>query len=210
MEVQQAKEVQVKLAALVRTRVNPFRPGLVAGVDVSGEDGEGYLHAAVVVTEVPSMKVKQIAHSISRPVFPYVPGLLSFREIPALTEAFKSVCEPPDILMVDGQGLAHPRRFGLACHLGVLLGLPSIGCAKSRLIGSYDMPGEDKGAWSPLVDRDEIIGAALRTKKGVRPIFISAGNLINLPDALNWVIQCGRGYRIPEPTRIAHLAVSSR
>jgi deoxyribonuclease V len=208
LDPRSAAEVQDSLSGRLRLTANPYRPGLVAGVDVSGEDGEGWLHAAVVVIHVPSMRIKQIARSVARPLSPYVPGLLSFREIPALSKAFKLVSEKPDMLVVDGQDLAHPRRFGLACHLGLLLGLPSIGCAKSRLIGTYEIPLDREGAWSPLKDRHEIIGAVLRTRKGARPVFVSPGNLIDLPSALEWVIQCGRGYRLPEPTRLAHLAVS--
>jgi deoxyribonuclease V len=177
-------------------------------VDVSGEDNQGNLHAAIIVMEVPSFRIRQVACAFWHPSFPYVPGLLSFREIPALAEAFKLVKFRPDMLMVDGQGIAHPRRFGLACHLGVLLGIPSIGCAKTRLIGDYEMPGNSPGDWSPLSDGRDLIGAVLRTRKGVRPLFVSPGSKVDLPSAIEWVIKCGHGYRLPEPTRLAHRAAS--
>lgn len=210
LEPRQAAAVQSELSCKLRLTVNPYRPGLVAGVDVSGADAGGNLHAAVVVMELPSMKIRQVACACARPSFPYLPGLLSFREIPVLAEAFKLLSDQPDMILVDGQGIAHPRRFGLACHLGVLLGLPTIGCAKSRLTGTYFMPSDAKGDWTPLSDRSEIIGAVLRTRKGARPLFISPGNRVDLPSALDWVIQCGRGYRLPEPTRLAHQAASSK
>lgn len=203
-----AVEVQKRLSGLIKIRTSRFRPGLVAGVDVSGEDNQGNLHAAIIVMEVPSFRIRQVACAFWHPSFPYVPGLLSFREIPALAEAFKLVKFRPDMLMVDGQGIAHPRRFGLACHLGVLLGIPSIGCAKTRLIGDYEMPGNSPGDWSPLSDGRDLIGAVLRTRKGVRPLFVSPGSKVDLPSAIEWVIKCGHGYRLPEPTRLAHRAAS--
>jgi len=140
--------------------------------------------------------------------FPYVPGLLSFREIPVITPAFERLHSVPDLVVVDGQGYAHPRRFGLASHLGVLLGLPTIGCAKSRLIGRYAPPGSERGATSPLLDRGEMIGCVVRTRTGVSPLFISVGHLIGLDEAVEWILKLTKGLRQPEPTRLAHLAAA--
>jgi deoxyribonuclease V len=137
---------------------------------------------------------------------PYIPGLLSFRESPLVLAACRKITISPDLIMVDGQGIAHPRRLGIASHLGLLLGKTTIGCAKSRLYGSHLMPAEESGSYTELVDKGEVIGAALRTKNGVKPLFISTGHKISLENAVYWVMRCCRGYRLPEPTRLAHLA----
>jgi deoxyribonuclease V len=140
----------------------------------------------------------------TRPIsFSYVPGLLSFREAPVVLDAISSLRARPDLLMCDGQGDAHPRRLGLASHLGVYLDMPSIGCAKSRLIGTYDEPGPDQGSLSPLTDHGEIVGMVLRSKTGTRPLFISVGHMVDLATAVLLVTQCLRGFRLPEPTRLA-------
>lgn len=142
--------------------------------------------------------------------FPYVPGLLSFREIPMLIKAWEGLEVKPDVLVVDGIGIAHPRRFGIASHLGVLLGIPTIGCAKSVLTGTYAEPEDEPGSFSNLVDTKtgEVIGAALRTKRGVKPVFISPGHLITLPEAVALAYSCVRNHRLPEPTRLAHNLVN--
>ncbi|QEG34368.1 deoxyribonuclease V [Bythopirellula goksoeyrii] len=174
----------------------------VAGVDVSIKNNR--VIAAIVVLDFSSLEI--IASSIHRqPVrFPYVPGLLTFRECPALLPAYEKIRVEPDLVLVDGQGIAHPRRFGLAAHLGVLLGKPTIGCAKSRLIGVYEEPHEEAGCYTDLFDGEELIGAVLRTRTNVKPLFISVGHKIELPTALDLVLNCCRGYRLPEPTRLAH------
>ena len=136
--------------------------------------------------------------------FPYVPGLLSFRELPALLPAVRALSAPPQLIMADGQGLAHPRSFGIASHLGVVLGIPTVGCAKSRLVGAYEEPGDRRGDWSRLLDGDRCVGAVLRTRDGVKPLFISVGHLIDLDGCVEAVLRCGRGYRLPEPQRLAH------
>jgi deoxyribonuclease V len=175
----------------------------IAGVDASYRDKTGEAKAAVVVLAFPELEVIEQVGA-TRPIsFPYVPGLLSFREAPAVLDAISSLRARPDLLMCDGQGYAHPRRLGLASHLGVYLDMPSIGCAKSRLIGSYDEPGPDKGSLSPLTDHGETIGMVLRSKTRTRPLFISIGHMIDLATAVELVIQCLRGYRLPEPTRLA-------
>jgi deoxyribonuclease V len=175
----------------------------IAGVDAAYRDTTGEAKAAVVVLAFPELEVVEQVVA-TRPIsFPYVPGLLSFREAPVVLDAISSLRARPDLLMCDGQGYAHSRRLGLASHLGVYLDMPSIGCAKSRLIGSYDEPGPSKGSFSPLTDHGETIGMVLRSKTGTRPLFISIGHMIDLATAVKLVNQCLRGFRLPEPTRLA-------
>jgi len=173
----------------------------VAGADA--HYGSGRIWAAIVVTEFPDLVVLESA-LVSRPVaFPYVPGFLAFREAPAMLDALDRLSLKPDLLLADGHGLAHPRRFGLACHLGVLGDLPTIGVAKSRLIGVYEEPGSDRGASSELVDNGQTIGVVLRTRNAVRPVFVSVGHRASLKAAADFVIRCTRRFRIPEPIRAA-------
>ncbi|HZC76226.1 MAG TPA: deoxyribonuclease V, partial [Ktedonobacterales bacterium] len=172
----------------------------VAGVDVSyGEVGR----AAVVVLSFPALEVLEEVAFEGAARFPYVPGLLSFREGPLALAALERVQTRPDVLMFDGQGYAHPRRLGLASHLGVYLDMPSIGAAKSRLVGTYVEPGPNIGDRSPLVHRGEVVGVALRTKPRTNPLFVSAGHKLDLETAVAVVLRCLRGYRLPEPTRLA-------
>jgi len=142
--------------------------------------------------------------------FPYVPGLLAFREVPVLAEAFRRLSQRPDLLLVDGQGLAHPRRFGIACHLGLLLDLPTIGCAKSRLVGEHGPLGEDVGRRTELRDGPEVLGLVLRTRAGVTPVYVSVGHRIGLSEAAEWTLRLCRGYRLPEPARLAHQAAGGQ
>jgi deoxyribonuclease V len=182
--------------------------GRVAGIDV-GLEGDGRIaRAAVAVLDFPSLAPLESA-SARRPAgFPYVPGLLSFREIPVVLDALGQLRSPPDLLVCDGQGLAHPRRFGLACHLGVLTGLPSIGAAKSRLLGTHGALPPERGAWVPLVDRGETVGAVLRTRTGVSPLYVSVGHRVSLATAIALVLACAPRYRLPETTRQAHRLAS--
>jgi deoxyribonuclease V len=138
--------------------------------------------------------------------FPYIPGFLSFREIPLVIKAFEKLTTTPNLVLVDGQGFAHPRRIGFASHLGLFLGIPTIGCAKSRLIGEFETPGVTRGSFTDLTDGSEVVGAVVRTKDRVKPLFISIGNMINLDGAVKWTLDTCKGYRLPEPTRLAHLA----
>jgi deoxyribonuclease V len=138
-----------------------------------------------------------------------VPGLLSFREIPAVLEALAALACSPDLLLADGQGLAHPRRFGLACHLGWLLDTPTIGVAKSRLLGEFTAPADRRGAWSPLLDRGDLVGAAVRTRRGVKPVFVSPGHRVDVATAVRLTLACTGRYRLPEPSRIAHQLASN-
>jgi deoxyribonuclease V len=180
----------------------------VAGTDVGFEDDGRITRAAVAVLSFPALEL--VEHALARlPTrFPYVPGLLSFREIPALLTALARLQRPPDLILCDGQGYAHPRRCGLASHLGLVTGLPTIGVAKSRLTGAFREPPRRRGAWRPLTDGDETIGAVLRTRTGVRPVFVSPGHRVSLETAIRYTMACVRRYRLPETTRWAHRLAS--
>lgn len=175
----------------------------VAGVDVSYHAATDRLAAAAVMLDAVSCEVLETQIVFGRPAFPYVPGLFSFRELPPVLEAMGRLSALPDLVICDGHGIAHPRRFGLACHLGVWTGLPAIGCAKTRLTGRYDMPGPERGDRSPLIDRGEEIGAVVRTRRHVAPVFVSAGHRVSLETAVDWVLRLAPRYRLPETTRLA-------
>jgi deoxyribonuclease V len=180
----------------------------VAGVDCGFEQDGAVTRAAVAVLSFPDLQ--PIAQAVARlPTrFPYVPGLLSFREIPAVLAALDELAALPDLLLVDGQGYAHPRRLGIASHLGVLIGLPTIGVGKTRLIGTHADPSPQRGNWVPLMDKDEQIGVVLRTRQNVQPLFISSGHRVSLEAAVDWVMRCTTRYRLPETTRCAHRLAS--
>nr|MCU0809385.1 deoxyribonuclease V [Candidatus Contendobacter sp.] len=180
----------------------------VAGVDVGFEAGGTVTRAAVAVLRYPELDVLETAIARRPTTFPYVPGLLSFRELPAVLEALEQLREPPDLLLCDGQGIAHPRRLGIASHLGLLVDIPAIGVAKSRLCGMHEEPPNQRGAWTPLWAEGEIIGAVLRTRPGVKPLYISPGHRINLATAIQYVMACCTRYRLPETTRHAHRLAS--
>lgn len=182
----------------------------VAGVDV-GFEAEGRItRAAVAVLYVPGLAlVEQVVVRV-RTRFPYVPGLLSFREAPAVLAAFEKVRVAPDLILYDGQGIAHPRRFGIASHVGLLLDCPSIGVAKTRLVGVHRAPANRRGAWTPLHDAGELIGAVLRTRAGVKPLYVSIGHRVSLETAVRWTLACTTRYRLPETTRWAHRLASAR
>lgn len=200
----EAVALQRELAARV-VRTGRPRPRTVCGVDTSIRDG--FVHAAVCVFAFPGLELLASA-TATRPVeFPYVPGLLAFRELPALRQAYARLAEEPDLLLVDGHGLAHPRRFGIACHLGVELDRPAIGCGKSLLVGAHAEPASRRGSGTALVHRGERIGRCLRTREGVRPVYVSIGHRCDLERAVAIVLACARRYRLPEPIRAAdHLA----
>ena len=196
-----AEQERLRGRVELQNRLSPIRR--VAGVDCAFPDGGKTTRAAVAVLSWPDLRLLEKA-VVERPTdFPYIPGLLSFREVPALLEALTRLKTRPDLLLCDGQGYAHPRRFGLACHLGVAANLPSIGVAKSRLIGTHRTPAKSAGSRAPLRDGCEIIGSVLRTKTGVRPLYISCGHRVSLETAVRWVLDCCRGYRLPETTRWA-------
>ena len=204
---QEAMEIQLRLRSRLRLKgAGPF--ATVAGIDVSYDDTSKLMFAGVVVMSGDGRQVLETATAALRVRFPYIPGLLSFRETPAVIKAWTKLKALPDCLICDGHGLAHPRRFGLACHLGVLLRLPSIGCAKSLLVGTHRQPGKRRGSLEPLLDHGEQIGAVLRTRHGVAPVFVSQGDRIGLEAAVQTVLDTCGGYRLPEPTRRAHLLVS--
>jgi deoxyribonuclease V len=180
----------------------------VAGADVSFDRSDSTLFAAIAVLRLPSLEPVEHATVEGKTEFPYIPGLLSFREAPVVAHAYRKLSQKPDILICDGQGVAHPRGLGLASHLGLLFDIPSIGCAKSRLCGTHEEVGPEVGDYAPLKLKGRTIGAVLRTRKGVKPIFVSVGHMANLRGAISVALRCGAGYRIPEPTRAAHHLVN--
>lgn len=211
VSVATARELQTALAPQVITEDawrEPIRR--VAGVDVGFMDGFRVTRAAVVVLALPSLEVISTAIAEHPTTFPYVPGFLSFREVPAILAALDQLTVLPDLLLCDGQGYAHPRRLGLACHLGVLLDLPTIGVAKSRYIGTHAEVPSTKGAWVPLWDGTERIGAVLRSRSNVRPLYVSVGHRLSLETAIAYVLACTTKYRLPETTRLADKLASRK
>jgi len=206
--VAEARAIQEQLRSRVITENRLGAVNTVAGVDVGFEEKGNVTRAAVAALHFPQLDLVEqtIARQPTR--FPYIPGYLSFREIPALLAALAKITTTPDLILCDGQGLAHPRRFGIACHLGVLTGLATIGVAKSRLIGTHDEPGAKKGSWTPLMDKGEVIGAVLRTRDKVSPLYVSVGHRIDLQTAIDYVLHCTTRYRLPETTRWAHRLAS--
>jgi deoxyribonuclease V len=204
----EAARLQSELRALLRLEpfAGPVR--LVAGADVAFSRRDDLVFAAVVLMTWPDCVTTATATAVREGTFPYVPGLLSFREGPAVLEAFGRLEAQPDLLFFDGQGIAHPRRLGLASHLGLLLDLPSIGCAKSRLCGEHAEPGRVRGSAADLTDGGEVIGAAVRTRDAVRPLYVSPGHRMDLPSAIAFTLAACRGFRLPEPTRRAHTLVT--
>ncbi len=202
-------ESAVALQEEIRKRLVDTRQqgsvSVVAGADIAFAAHGRTAVAAIVALSWPELEVIDYAVSARRVDFPYIPGLLSFREVPTLQDAFERLHAKPDVVFCDGQGRAHPRRFGLACHLGVVLGTPTIGCAKSVLVGEFDEPGRLRGSTSCMRESGEIVGSAVRTRDGVKPMYVSAGHMMDLAGAVKMVLAAGRGYRVPEPTRRAHI-----
>jgi deoxyribonuclease V len=208
VSVAEARAIQQEFGDRVeeRDRFGPLRT--VAGIDVSYDRGKPDLFAAVVVLDAESLEVVESAGARRTAGFPYVPGYLSFREIPAVLEAWSRLQVRPDLVVCDGHGRAHPRRFGLACHLGVWLDVASIGCAKSRLVGSFREPGPRRGASTRLLDGREVIGRVLRTREATKPIFVSIGHRVSLASAERELLRLAPRYRLPEPIRAAHAEVN--
>lgn len=198
----EARKIQDRMRARVVIRPLYRPPRIVAGIDVSVTGDRA--RAAVVLLSYPDLLPFQSATAEMTVSFPYVPGLLAFREGPVVLAALARLGDRPDVIIFDAQGLAHPRRMGLATHLGVLLDMPTVGCTKSRLIGVHKEPDEPRGSWTLLRDADEVIGAVLRTRDGVRPVFVSVGNQVDLGTAVSLTLSCTTRYRLPEPTRWAH------
>ncbi len=199
----QAVAIQRRLSARIRQRGPRGAIRYVAGLDAAFSPDARWCVAAVVLWDVRERRVVEQRTARRRLVFPYVPGLLSFREAPALLAALRRLKKTPDLLMCDGQGFAHPRRFGIACHVGLLAGLPSLGCAKSILVGKHGPLGSTRGSRTPLADGGERVGTVLRTADGVRPVYVSIGHRMALKAAERIVLRCGIGFRLPEPTRLA-------
>jgi deoxyribonuclease V len=202
--IQQRLREQIRLVPLERSIQ------LIAGVDAGFTDAGRTARAAVALYRFPELELAE-SHTALDPVrFPYVPGLLSFREIPVVLKVLDKLSQRPDLLLCDGQGIAHPRRMGIAAHLGLATGIPSIGVGKSRLTGRYQEPGPEKGEQSPLMAGRERIGTVLRSRTGIRPLFVSPGHLVSHDDAIAWVMRCLTRYRLPEPIRAADRLASAR
>ncbi|AKG24321.1 deoxyribonuclease V [Calothrix sp. 336/3] len=211
LSLEDAKTIQKQLQAEVITTDQFTEPvKYVAGVDMGFEADGTISRAAVAVLSFPDLEVVETQIAYRPTSFPYIPGFLSFREIPAVLDALEKIQTIPDIILCDGQGIAHPRRFGIACHLGVILNLPTIGVAKSLFIGSHGELPESRGSWQPLIHNSETIGAVLRTRVGVKPLYISIGHRISLATAIAYVLRCTPKYRLPETTRIADKLASDR
>jgi deoxyribonuclease V len=203
---QEAIKIQKDLKSNISLKKSFSKIDKIAGSDVSYYQNK--MIAGVIIFEFPNLKTIERQSFISPVNFPYIPGLLTFREGPSLLEAFKKIKNEPDIIIFDGQGIAHPRRMGIATHLGLFLDKPTIGCAKSRLSGKYTSVGEEKGDYALLKEGEEVLGAVLRTRRRVKPIFISPGHKIDLPNSIKIVLKCTDKYKLPVPVREAHLFVN--
>ena len=201
----EAIEIQLNLRKRINTTDALEDVRLVAGADASFTKGGDTIHAAICVLSFPDLQVVEKNTTTRGLNFPYIPGLLTFREGPALLECFKKIKNTPDVIIFDGQGIAHPRNMGIATHLGILSGIPSIGCAKSHLYGKYDMPDQTKGSYEYIEDREgKVIGACLRIRTGVKPIFVSIGDKVSLSSAIDIILRSTTKYRLPETIRLAH------
>jgi deoxyribonuclease V len=211
LTVEEAIAIQEQLQAEVITVDQLKEPvQYVAGVDMGFEADGTISRAAVAVLSFPDLQLQETSIARRPTSFPYIPGFLSFREIPAVLDALEKIKLTPDIILCDGQGIAHPRRFGIACHLGVIVDIPSIGVAKSLLVGKHQDLSDTRGNWQPLIYKGETVGAVLRTRSGVKPVYISSGHRISLSTAIDYVLRCTTKYRLPETTRIADKLASNK
>ncbi len=210
LSIARATQIQRELANQVSKTSELSNPHLIAGTDISAPDPTGIARAAVVVLRYPELETVEVKIVEGKLSFPYIPGLLSFREAPLVLAACQKLSTSPDLFLVDGQGIAHPRRLGLASHLGLFLNTPAIGCAKSRLCGRHEALAVEAGSCTDLVDHDEIIGSVVRTKVKVKPVYVSIGHKVDQPTSIYYTIKCCHGYRLPEPCRLAHLAASGK
>jgi deoxyribonuclease V len=210
VSTEEAKKIQLNLRSQLtfHNKTDLSQINTVAAADISFNRYDDQLYAAVVLLNFADLSLINVYSNQAKASFPYIPGFLSFREIPPLLEIFKDFSSKPDILICDGQGIAHPRGFGLASHLGIILDTPAIGCAKSILVGIFTEPASARGSTSPLIYQDRQVGSAVRTRDGVKPVFISVGYKLNLAAAVQIVLQCSPRYRIPEPLRLAHREVN--
>jgi deoxyribonuclease V len=207
LSCKEAIEIQRSLASQVRFTAMKKKPTMIAGLDCAFSKNGKRIFAAAVVIDTADFSIIETTTASRKVVFPYIPGLLSFRETPACIDAIEKLETRPDVFIVDGQGIAHPRRLGIASHIGLLIDKPTIGCAKSRLIGTFREPGSKKGSHNPLMDSGEEIGAVLRTRTDVKPVYVSVGHKCTLDDAISIVLGCTTKYRLPEPSRLAHQLV---
>lgn len=206
--IEEAKSIQLQLHDKIMLHELHEPVELIAGADVSYSRKLKKSFASVLIFKYPELAIIERAEAIADVHFPYVPGYLTFREAPVLLSAFEEITLVPDLVLFDGQGIAHPRHLGIAAHLGLFLNIPTIGCAKSRLIGEYDEVGFERGDYSALLHRNEVIGAVVRTRKNVKPIFVSPGFKITVDESLEWALKTCLGYRIPEPVRQSHMTVT--
>lgn len=204
----EARDLQKELVGRVVIRPLPGDLEILGASDIGYVKASNLLAAVVVTFTWPELELMETAHAVTRARFPYVPGLLSFREIPALLEACGKLSRRPHVLLCDGQGIAHPRRFGLASHLGVCLDIPTVGCAKKRLCGEFEPFDWRRGQWSPLTLEGAAVGRVLCTRDGVKPVYVSPGHLADIPSSAALILKCLRRYRIPEPLRQAHLTAT--
>ena len=208
-QLQAVVQQQHLRASVIRHDELPGAVRTVAGVDVAYAKAENRLVAAVTVLDAQTLELLRVESYVGQATFPYIPGLFSFRELPAVLEVLKKLPTLPDLLVCDGQGLAHPRRFGLACHVGVATGIPTIGCAKTRLLGDFEPLGPNRRDYQNLLDNGEVIGRAVRTQTGKNPVFVSVGHKVSLETATEWVLHLAPTYRLPETTRAADHAVNA-
>lgn len=210
LTAEEAIPIQQQLAKEVITSDELGTIQYVAGVDAGFQDSGSITRAAVVVLSFPDLQLQEQAIASRPTTFPYVPGFLSFREVPTVLDALEKLTITPDLILCDGQGIAHPRRFGIACHLGLLIDIPTIGVAKSLLVGKHEELPVERGAWKPLLHRRETIGAALRTRMKVKPVYVSSGHRVSLLTAIDYVMRCTTKYKLPETTRLADKLASNR
>ncbi|WP_250125900.1 deoxyribonuclease V [Chroococcidiopsis sp. CCMEE 29] len=211
LTVEEAIAIQQQLRGEIITSDQLKEPvQYVAGVDMGFEAAGTISRAAVAVLSFPDLQLQESAIARRPTSFPYVPGFLSFREIPAVLDALEKISTVPDLILCDGQGIAHPRRLGIACHLGLIVDIPTIGVAKSLLIGKHQEVPDSRGSWQPLINRGETIGAVLRTRVGTKPLYVSSGHRVSLPTAIDYVLRCTPKYRLPETTRIADKLASGK
>ncbi len=205
----EAVSLQKELVGKLNLHPLEIAPRLIGGADISFNKYSDELYAGIIVLDYASQLPVYASTLVAKATFPYVPGLLSFREIPPLISAWEALPVKPDLMVMDGQGIAHMRGFGVACHFGLLTDTPCLGCAKSVLVGKFEAPAANKGSFSPMIYRGQTVAYALRSKNKVKPVYISPGHLIDLAHSKDVMLHCARGYRIPEPTRQAHLLVNA-
>ncbi|MBD3183161.1 deoxyribonuclease V [Candidatus Poribacteria bacterium] len=204
----EAVEIQRGLKSNIEIKSLKKYPDIIAGADVSYSRGSNIFYASVLIFDMSSLDILEEANGVGKVNFPYIPGLLSFREVPVLIKAFEKIKRVPDVAMFDGHGISHPRGVGLASHLGLMLDIPTIGCAKKKLVGDHKPLGDEVGDRVPIVYQDENVGAVVKTKKNVKPVYVSPGHKMDIDSAVDIVLKTCRGYKLPEPTRQAHLSVN--